>query len=489
MTELYRFRSIEYLLEEYNELENQSIYFASPEELNDPLEGFRNIFWQGDQIVWCNFFKQYIYCLFRSINNLKLCSYVITRDEFELFIPVEERRDKFIKEMSQSPSTNINDLLSDIYNRTFEKNKLDSLIIELGIKNRKVRTDELLIYLRAINSELFPEIYGAFVAHGLEQEYQNPYKKTELKIPVSTLVDMIQADGDMEVPEKFFELANQFFTDLLLPSRLNIRAKSQNTTEEYQHLSKVELLLVDFPNSFLKQLVDRLVYPRWYTACFIRECNNSSLWAHYADGHKGVCLIFEANESAEGTEPTITLNELSGSSNKGENWRDVPMQIHNINYATVAGEIDFFRSIGWLPRPILEEFWYRDEEGQFSECGLHLQNNNVGAWRTDYWNKFYRDISIKSKDWKYEKESRLILYSLLFDLSDKNRRTLTYNFNSLKGIIFGISTSDADKLKIIQTIKIKCQENNRRDFEFFQAYYDHATGSVQKRNLNLNIFE
>ena len=315
MTELYRFRSIEYLLAEYNELENQSIYFASPEELNDPLEGFRNIFWQGDKIVWCNFFKQYIYCLIRSIINPKTCSNV---DEFELIIPVEERRDNFVKEMSQSPSTNFNDLLSDIYNRTFEKNKLDQLIIELGNKNRKVRTDEMLIYLRVINSKLIPEIYGALVAHGLEQEYQNPYKNMEPNLLVSTLVDMIQVDGDTEALEKFFEGVNQFVTDLLLPSKLTIHSKSQNTTEEYQHLSNVEFLVVDFPNSFLKQLVDRLVYPRWYTACFIRECNNSSLWAHYADGHKGVCLIFEANESAEGTVPTITLNKLSESSNKGE---------------------------------------------------------------------------------------------------------------------------------------------------------------------------
>ena len=480
MTELYRFRSIKYLFGEYNELENQSIYFASPEELNDPLEGFRNNFWQGDKIVWCNFFKQYIYCLIRSIINLKTCSNV---DEFELIIPVEERRDNFVKEMSQSPSTNFNDLLSDIYNRTFEKNKLDKLIIELENKNRKVRTDEMLIYLRVINSKLIPEIYGALVAHGLEQEYQNPYKNMEPKLLVSTLVDMIQVDGDTEALEKFFEGVNQFVTDLLLPSELTIRSKSQSPTEEYQQLSNVEFLVVDFPNSFLKQLVDRLVYPRWYTACFIRECNNSSLWAHYADGHKGVCLIFEANESAEGTVPTITLNKLSESSNKGEVGSDVPMQIRDINYAAKAGEIDFFRSIGWLPQPTLEEFWYRDEEGKFSECGLHLGNNNVDDWRTEYWKNFYRDISVKTRDWRYEKESRMILTSFLDDLSDKNRRTLTYDFNSLKGVIFGISTSSTDKLDIIQTIKLKCQENNRNDFEFFQAYYDHETGSVKKRKL------
>ena len=52
MVELYRFRSITSLFENYQELENQSVYFASPEELNDPMERFRIYFWQGDEIVW-----------------------------------------------------------------------------------------------------------------------------------------------------------------------------------------------------------------------------------------------------------------------------------------------------------------------------------------------------------------------------------------------------------------------------------------------------
>ena len=61
---VYRFRSMEYLLGgEYQELEKQAIYFASPDELNDPMEGFRDIVWRGDKIVWTNFFKNYIYYL------------------------------------------------------------------------------------------------------------------------------------------------------------------------------------------------------------------------------------------------------------------------------------------------------------------------------------------------------------------------------------------------------------------------------------------
>ena len=61
MAEFFRFRSMKYLLDKkYQELEKQTIYFASPEELNDPMEGFRDIVWSGDKIVWTNFIKNYV---------------------------------------------------------------------------------------------------------------------------------------------------------------------------------------------------------------------------------------------------------------------------------------------------------------------------------------------------------------------------------------------------------------------------------------------
>ena len=37
------------MLRKFQELEKQTIYFASPEELNDPMEGLRDIVWDGDE--------------------------------------------------------------------------------------------------------------------------------------------------------------------------------------------------------------------------------------------------------------------------------------------------------------------------------------------------------------------------------------------------------------------------------------------------------
>ena len=46
---LYRYRTIKSAL---LELENGSFYFAEPNELNDPIEGYLKIFWQGDKPAW-----------------------------------------------------------------------------------------------------------------------------------------------------------------------------------------------------------------------------------------------------------------------------------------------------------------------------------------------------------------------------------------------------------------------------------------------------
>ena len=73
MSEVYRFRSTNRLLDGTSgELEQQTIFFASPEKLNDPMEGFRDIVWRGDSIVWTNLFKHYLYCLHSAYLSVKI---------------------------------------------------------------------------------------------------------------------------------------------------------------------------------------------------------------------------------------------------------------------------------------------------------------------------------------------------------------------------------------------------------------------------------
>ena len=51
MTKFYRFRSIKkFLAPCFHELERQTAFFASLDDLNDPMEGFRDLVWSGDHI-------------------------------------------------------------------------------------------------------------------------------------------------------------------------------------------------------------------------------------------------------------------------------------------------------------------------------------------------------------------------------------------------------------------------------------------------------
>jgi hypothetical protein len=126
-------------------------------------------------------------------------------------------------------------------------------------------------------------------------------------------------------------------------------------------------------------------------------------------------------------------------------------------------------------------------DGVRSRCADHIINDEQ-KWRDQYWKNFYRDITIKSKDWAYENEHRLILSSSFDSFADPKDRSLTYDFKSLKGIIFGIKTKTEDKLEIIKIIESKCRENNRDDFKFYQARYSPQDKCILHSELTLLNF-
>ena len=59
---IYRYRSLEKIFK-FNELENLEIYFSKQSELNDQMENYMNIIWQGDEIAFKGLFKHYLYTL------------------------------------------------------------------------------------------------------------------------------------------------------------------------------------------------------------------------------------------------------------------------------------------------------------------------------------------------------------------------------------------------------------------------------------------
>lgn len=66
---LYRYRTIDSAL---LELDNGSFYFAAPTELNDPIEGYLKIFWQGDKPAWKGLLKNFVCSFFYGLQTYLL---------------------------------------------------------------------------------------------------------------------------------------------------------------------------------------------------------------------------------------------------------------------------------------------------------------------------------------------------------------------------------------------------------------------------------
>ena len=163
------------------------------------------------------------------------------------------------------------------------------------------------------------------------------------------------------------------------------------------------------------------------------------------------------------------------------------MDFHAVRYQVKPDEVDFFLSMGQPSMDALLKLWYTDENGSLSDCATQVfgPTSDINAWQKRHWDNFNRDACFKTKDWEYEQELRLT-YSL-FEISlCARKRTLTYDFDSLKGIVFGIRTSDDDKLKIIDILTRKCREKQRTGFKFLQAYYSPETGDIRSHAIPVN---
>jgi Protein of unknown function (DUF2971) len=190
------------------------------------------------------------------------------------------------------------------------------------------------------------------------------------------------------------------------------------------------------------------------------ESRNAAVWANYGEKHTGACLQFKVRET--NGRPAIQLNRVIGFSGSGPLYGKVDHDFHQINYTKGHVPIDFFRSLGRLPRPTLWKFWFTDKGGRQSACADAMFRSG-DEWRKAHWENFLHGITGKLEDWSYEKEYRLILNDgEVLDFSYPNTRKLKYDFNDLEGIIFGINTPNDKKLDPTWTVgPIFAIENGR----------------------------
>lgn len=470
--EFYRFRRINSLIGEFEELKNQSIYFAEPESLNDPMEGFRDMYWKGDFIVWRNLFRHYLLCLER------LCSLLIISGEEH---PITSAHMPIFSSEEDFPTPMYRDLFVNITNKFFDNESLVKLIESISKRTTPVRRDELFFYLRNIHSFALEVIYSEYEINGLIPERNIKNSEADKLIHELLSQDFIgvlekslhENRGEQKIANAVFSAHHHSSQQMDLIYRLNGKIDSDKKNRN--------LVIIEFPKQYISQ-IEKLVFPDWYTACFMSECKSSSVWGHYGDNHSGACLIFNAEVIND--KSFLKLKGKNGySSTSGPTYGFSNRMFYPIDYIQGYGQIDFFRMLGRLPIPKLNSMWY-SLNGTLSECADDMIKAE-DRWRQNYWENFYRDVTVKSKDWSYENEYRLILASSLNSFSNPEDRSLNYKFSSLKGIIFGIKTTIEDKLKVIKIIGEKCRDEERDDIKFYQAHYSPEEKCITYSEMSL----
>ena len=471
MSEVYRFRSAKRLLGKSQELERQTIYLASGAELNDPVEAMRDMVWRGDRIVWVNLFKNYVYCVQRAYLDLRALDHDL---DFEKHgIAVEGRWD-------QPETHRIGELFDELWERVSEDCYVTNLADQIGGLDRDVRLHELLSYLYSVHLRALASVQIRYGERGIELapiETVLSEAPARASFPVARVDSLMsQIDLDEDVHEPLHEivphlLASRFLLDRY--RRLKDSGKPMSVAQRQ--------LFYEFPSLYLKQL-PRLLGPEWYAASFCKTYHSPATWTHYAKNHTGACLIFNTGRAETDLVRSLRLEAVQRQgTGRSERPHRRTHRFWDVMYKSRLPEIDFFRNFGTLPESAAMKLWYTDERGNESPCASHMQDSHsMHTWREEHWDAYYRNAFTKTRHWEYEQETRLIAYGLYGDALNDSPQLMRYDFECLKGIIFGINMAEEHKMRIIEIVERKCQETGRSGLELSQAYYSQHHGDIRK---------
>ena len=334
----FRFRNIGKMLE-YKELENLEIYFCPFDMEDDVLEGSLNLYWKGDEILWDNFIGHYFIVFYTQYIIL------ILSDDEERKIPQKINWRLFRSDF------NMDGLIHELLDKPIVK-----LIKTLAMnKEHKVGSDELLLYLNLLHNsiiEIVGRINGANMATLKDKE----------------MVEYMKFEDDMNWDETkesgLFRILNQLY------QRQKEKIDSQKLPDWQRWL------LLEFPNKYFDVLED-MVFPKWYIASFCKNCTNTRNWAQYGDSNKGVCLIYRTHQGALGRGLQLkTCHEYS--SDKGKIFNNHIEPLHNVEYSAEYPEINFFEMLGNLPGKMIDE-WFHDSKGNASK--YYIKRNSGQDWQ------------------------------------------------------------------------------------------------------------
>lgn len=211
MERVYRFRSTDRLLGSSQELQRQEIYFASPSELNDPTEGIFPFVWQGDKIIWTNFFRHYLYCL-----HCKCLDFALMADHKKIAdIPLP------IMGGSLPPTTVMSQIHGTVIQKVFKDTNVEESLNVLAQSEYPVGNNEILFLFQIFHWKAIEVIRAVHQEFG----YPLPYFRNEPCPfnPINGFLGILESmmrENSASTP--FLQIAQSFFEDRFLVGKYTL---------------------------------------------------------------------------------------------------------------------------------------------------------------------------------------------------------------------------------------------------------------------------
>lgn len=471
MTVIYRFRSMDNLLHEHNELENQELALSSPRYFNDPLEGYQDVFWEGDEVLWENLLRHYLLNLHRAAMICGISDDEGTLDEYAI-----------------DPKLTRDGLPTDLWRQHydsacqcfFDEKEFGRIPSRLASLPKPLKRKSLQLVLSVIHRSALESVLETLQNSGVISEgWPEVTNSTDSETVVEMLDNLSGAMAD-EPEEQWIEtIASQVAP---LQSHAFLERALRTGGEQLElHEKKVHLLHESFPNRYIRGICNSLIHTNWHTSCFAKECTSPPMWAAYADEHRGAALMFRADRQTDESWGELNVTGRTGWHDSEPIYGEIPASLYAVDYESPPPEVDFFQSLGTLPVPKLESAWHSTPDGETSEIVDGILED-LDTWRKDHWDQFRCMTTRKLEQWEHEKEIRMVLPDLLG--SGESHRKVTYDISQLEGVVFGLRTKLEDRFEVMRIISENNNNGDSSSVEFYQMVFDGA----EFKKVELNMF-
>lgn len=455
---VYHYRSIERALQE---IENGTFHFSSQEELNDPIEGYVKLYWQGDEAAWEGLFQNYICSLYRVIGLYQLG---VSYDRI-----VEQA---VVIDKHQWDNVPFGKDLQEVARKFVEEPSMQKIIGWLGNQNIRFTEHTLNFLLRLIHETAYTLCIQKMKDRKLVP-HDFPEGTSELsleeffkRMPIESL-DQVRTMNDSE--EKALKEILGIVVSMLedhIEYRILSDMMKENSSSQFQLEYKLRF---DFPSVYVRRL-NEIVYPKGYVVCFSADNDNSVMWGNYACNHKGVCLIYQTEQKNDQEVMSIKNQMTYGSA--GMAWSFRNNTLRPVQYEKSIVERNFFVSLGRLTLPQICSFMETETKGMSKTIDTYYSDN----WRAQYWEDQLKKYHSKMGIWEYEHEYRFFMDEGFHQFAN-DERNISYDRKHLKGVVFGIKTSIQDKARILNAFK----GAGMKDYEIYQAEYDNEKQKIRIR--------